>query len=755
MGTYSLHTAAATVVLPATNVPGYEITPGYTTQLPGAVLNSEEFDSGNGGWTAGAATRITRVAFPDTSDMSLFIERLATAGAATITRSFSGLIVGRKYYATSRQSIPGAPGTRVMQLPSTPGIVAAESGAGGGGYTAVFIAAATTQTITLSVEGVPAGGTGVYSAGMYVRGFSLTLLASSFYTPPVMQPPVTVPGGTVPLSVKSAEVTLDDAWTPYVQATLVCYAPSIETLEALDPRKGLRVNVTLSQSWGDASGNWNSFGYRAPVTRTFNLSLRERAVDKKTGEMTLTLASDEALLLDYALVATTPDAAPLASQSSLRSIVNYVLGKVGAALSAGSDTDVTVSQSPNLVLDPRGTTAAGNVPSAGGSSGTRTMVNGPFSGGPLGVNTAHRVMNSTAAASFIQLQAEPTTALAPVVAGETYTASAYVAASTVASTPTIYFEWRDAANAQIGGITSFNSPDLVPAFGALTRISGTMIAPPGAVALRLRYRVTGAFPLNSSFTITGMQLEASPVVTTYFDGASTNTGIYTYAWQGTANASTSTRGLVTPRSEQLLDWKPGASAWDFLEPIVQATGYRLWCDEGRVWRLAKEWNTQTQINVSPGTGLTAGIDQISRNEAWYDSVVIEYRWTDREGRQQVKWDIAGVPGNSTDTTVYADTPYPGPGAAASVLRRADGKGRIITPSSINDYKATPGMVLQISLPDSPVQTGMLSSVTWNLPDDVMQVGSRALTDTPASAWVNALGTWAAATGSWAAATGTN
>jgi hypothetical protein len=740
VGTHSLHTATATAILPAVNVPGYELEPGYTTQLPGSVTQ-QTFDTGLEGWTAGANSKLVFGTHPASGEKAMIVVRTGgAAGAAIASRAFSGLIVGRKYFISALFALPSPSNDRVLRLPATAGSIAAESGAGAGGYGTSFVATATTQTVQLIVDNVPAGDPGFEPVGMYVRDVKLFLLASSFYTPPVMQPPRTIAGGMVNLSVKSTSITLDDSWSPYAQATLVCYAPSIEILEALDPRKGLRVKVTVVQRWGDENGDWNSFGYRAPVVRTFDFSLRERAVDKQTGEMTLTLASDEALLLDYALVATTADQTPIGLQSSFRSIVNYVLGKVGAALAPGDDTHVTVSQSPNLFNTPsarrglpvasRGWTSFGGTLGYDPDQDTYTILPGGTPTGSGGLYISELIN------------------VGPGEKLEPYTAYTYSANLYGSTTPVLPY---------VGGTGVAGGAVAGPAVSGYFPRSSVTFTTAGAGSVT--FYVLNASPTAATgqhvYAVQDAQLEKGSVATPYFDGNKAADSKYTYRWQGAADASPSVRTLVTPRSEQLLDWTPGRSAWDFLEPIVQAAGYRLWCDEARVWHLAKSWNTQNQINLSPDNGLTAGVDRISRNEAWYDSVVIEYQWTDRAGVQQKRYDVAGVGGNSTLLLQYTDTPFPGAGAAASVLRRADGKGRIISPEAINNYLATPGDVVQISLPNSPVQTGLLSNVTWNLPEDRMQIASRGLTDTPANAWLNAVGPWTAATGPWTAAIGTN
>lgn len=132
----------------------------------------------------------------------------------------------------------------------------------------------------------------------------------------------------VPLSVVDAQVTLDEGWSPYAQARLTCWTPPQALLDAIDPREGVRVNLTLTQDWGTEEAPYGSV-YREPVTRTFDLALRGREVDHETGTMTLDLASDEALAQDYRLV---DDEPMVLGVTDVATIVNTCLALIGAGL---------------------------------------------------------------------------------------------------------------------------------------------------------------------------------------------------------------------------------------------------------------------------------------------------------------------------------------------------------------------------------------------------------------------------------------
>jgi len=186
-------------------------------------------------------------------------------------------------------------------------------------------------------------------------------------------------------------------------------------------------------------------------------------------------------------------------------------------------------------------------------------------------------------------------------------------------------------------------------------------------------------------------------------------------------------------------WEPDVTGWDFLESIIQKSGLRLWCDESRAWRL------DDAVEVLPGTlalsyqgTMTAASDTLSRNsDGWCDAVVVKYEWTEPDGTRQVAYDSAtAVGGGSKVLTVsHRDTRYPGPGAAANILRHQANRGRTVEVDAVSDYAATPGTACVITLEDTPAQTGIVAGVTWRMPADEMRLTFRDLSDTPPGAYL--------------------
>ena len=184
---------------------------------------------------------------------------------------------------------------------------------------------------------------------------------------------VRLQGGDL-LSPEGGQVTMDESWSPYIGGQLTVPLPEDPALvQALDPRAGARLHVRMSQQFGSAftigdltagegtstaawttglagaplstwtgrySTPYNASGSRASRIRTFDLGVRERAIDYDAGVVDLTPASDEALLQDMRnLTATrrTP------TSETILAAVTMALASIGA---------VVVTSVPDVQLEP-------------------------------------------------------------------------------------------------------------------------------------------------------------------------------------------------------------------------------------------------------------------------------------------------------------------------------------------------------------------------------------------------------------------
>jgi hypothetical protein len=257
---------------------------------------------------------------------------------------------------------------------------------------------------------------------------------------------------------------------------------------------------------------------------------------------------------------------------------------------------------------------------------------------------------------------------------------------------------------------------------------------------------TTAWASGNTIDATGLTVTEGTDEVEFFDGAWSDPH-YTYAWTGTANASSSTRTRKDSRDPDALKQAPGTTDWDFLDSLVRTAGLRLYCDELRRWYLVDRasYTVPGSVRISEGVNATDGDDTVSLQgttpdgaPAWYTGLVVVYRWTDSAGVQQTAYDAAG-----TAQKVYRielNRPYPGPGLAASRLAQATGRGRVQNLTALSDLTTTPGMSLVSTLPATPIQTGTVSAVTWYWAaegdrHDLMDVRSRGLVDTSETAWM--------------------
>lgn len=109
------------------------------------------------------------------------------------------------------------------------------------------------------------------------------------------------------LNLISCSITTDETWAPYIQGTLTCALPADPAV--LDPRLSARVLIVVTDT--PLTGT--------PLTYSYDLGVRIRTI-QPDGTVTVTLASDEALMQDYGINGDYGD-----NSGSLRSALNLWL----------------------------------------------------------------------------------------------------------------------------------------------------------------------------------------------------------------------------------------------------------------------------------------------------------------------------------------------------------------------------------------------------------------------------------------------
>jgi hypothetical protein len=539
---------------------------------------------------------------------------------------------------------------------------------------------------------------------------------------------VTDGGDTYPLAPTAGRVRMDEAWAPHVQGSLTIPLPDALVQGLVDPRESGRVSLSSTSTPHPITPG--------PVESiTFDLGIRERRINHQDATLELELASDEAILQDDVLLDDEPDLSALDYQSSLRDIINNViLSRIGATLEpGGADAPFRVlSDSTNLIPNP---SAEVNTTGVSGINSTLSRVTDWAADGAA----SFKLTNGTSS-GFASIGGDTGGLRLGMQPGRTYTFSATVRLS-AAQGGTIGTQARKVSLVyrNSGGTYVEAYSPAAPNAAGVTRLSVTVAIPLGATEAFLRV-FNGS--TAGAIWIDAMRLsEVDPTLGAdnelYFDGDSTDTAEYGYAWTGTPHNSTSTREALISRSPDLLKWEPGVSAWDFVQPLFQAAGLRLFCDHQRTWRLVDSAyiaDGATQLSVT-GNAITA-TDTISRDaDEWYDAALAVYTWRDADGITQRRYDFHAAPGHTRVRVFEIERAYPGPGVAEYAVKVAEGRGREVNATAVSRYTVRPSQPVTITLPDAPVQTGAVSAVEFNLDDDRMSIRTRGLTDTPPEAWL--------------------
>ncbi|ROP64689.1 hypothetical protein [Curtobacterium sp. ZW137] len=531
-----------------------------------------------------------------------------------------------------------------------------------------------------------------------------------------------------PLDVKTASITVDEGFSPYVSATLTIAHPGLTIMALIDPTATPRRTVTLTAvQGGDASGT---------VTMTLNLTARQ--IVAESGEVGLNIANDEARLQDYSpaspqsLVAST-------YQASVRAIVNRVL-----TVALGATTTATVVSGVDVPFktyaDAQNLMPNGNFEvSSGQWTAVACTLAQVTTWKQTGTYSLRITPNSTATGSYASLALN----LTP---GQTYTMQAYLRVG-VALTGTLNGDaLKLQATATLSGVTrivarSNAGTNTLNTTSVLT-MTWTVPALAESSTVRLINGATNSSANNlvyfDAVTIfEGDGTDTNGTALVYFDGDTPDTAEYRYDWDGDAGLSSSTRTALVQREADTLVWQPGTNAMEFLQPILQTVGLRLFQDIGGAWKLADNGyrDVSQQTRVAYGYNLYRATDLVSRTASqtddlplFADAVVLRYTWEDSiTGATKTASDIAAPAGFTKPYVLeLTDTPFPGAGRAAYLLGRLKARTRQLVVVGAIDVNARPGQDAVITTLDGGVQTGYVDAITWDLGADEMTVTTKAL-----------------------------
>ncbi|PVE76098.1 hypothetical protein [Microbacterium testaceum] len=659
-------------------------------------------------WVASGFNLSLRTDMGNPTPTAVRFTRTTTAAArvsVVVGTGFPQFASGVRILATVRASV-AMPGTQVYSRPT---------------------ASSATSQVLLGTVNIPAGVSEIDVTGTPHSGTNSTSAGIS-----LTFPTVTTTGQTLDITRVIVERKPDTLPAPYFDGGTVSTDPLV------------------TYQWdglGTAPNRMSSILTRTvtvpgvPVwipsdTRTFDMAMLSREVSHDGRSVDLELATDEALLMNYSTL--TDDYEPMQRQDSLRSIVNYVLDRAipGAQLQATGAADrpfSVLSDSTNLVLNPRITDLA---PHNAWNVSRMYDTTWPGTHNGVPVNGVH-LYNPTGQDSYVEVGSG--TQAAGMQPGRTYTASMEGSVRTVIGGTN--WERQRAlvmhAYSPTNGYSIWNSAKIPNAAGSSARVSITFTIPSDATQWFLR-----AYHGGSSGTITWAKPRVSethkysgPHNIDFFNGQGPNTSEYAYSWSGASDNSASRRFSLIDRAPDLLVWRAGESAWDFLETLKNAAGLRLFCDEQRRWWLVDgaEWDVPGRVSVRANNTIE-GTDIVdAAGDSAAQGVIARFSWRDTEGNQKTKDDVAGNAGRAL--LVEFDRPYPGPGTAAAILSRRAGQGRTQDVTILSDLSVTPGQEISITLPGTENQLGTLQSAQFDLANGSMRLESTGLTEVTPGSWL--------------------
>lgn len=176
-------------------------------------------------------------------------------------------------------------------------------------------------------------------------------------------------------------------------------------------------------------------------------------------------------------------------------------------------------------------------------------------------------------------------------------------------------------------------------------------------------------------------------------------------------------------------WKRIAerTGWDQINELVQAAGLVLYCDVDGKFYLTESAAVSGELELTDQDNITRLNSSITRNsEKFFNRVTIEYR---NEGAATV-YDIDAINFWSTGykgiNLVREGIPFPGYGAATSLLNRGKTRGEIYSVEAISNYNARPRQNMTINLTDETDKTAIIQSISFSLPSARMSVDIRDL-----------------------------
>lgn len=544
----------------------------------------------------------------------------------------------------------------------------------------------------------------------------------------------TVTWRTVELDVLGGLLTMDENWSPFVQADLKIATPDEATLALLDPRRQdtLRdaVRLEIAETGGTAyTADW--------------LTVRELK-PSLDGTTTLTLASRDVLLQESVWTGPTDDY-PTSLTGSFINIVEYAVFIANLPLDErGVDQPFpvywdAVNRIPNAApfngadqwtrTGWRGIVNCANPNpqiNEGGTGDRYTLMQctGPASGTANAVLALHPWTNTAGRLEGVKVEERKEYSLGVETMVHTLVGTGRTIRARMIAR--FYDQFGNANWGDRRGDYVTLPQGLTAATGAYKRPTLSVTAPRGAQTMGVILELDGIrngdfYRVKKAMLNDGLRIEPQ-----WFHGSSASDANYVYEFSGNAFESPSTRRALTTPDRDMLIWETGVSSWEFLTGPLRVTGKRVWADgDGVTYLSPTRENIVGAVSILEGVNLTGGSTSIDRgSDEFAHNLLLRFKWNTRDGPQTAYSLQASSTPVSGKTLVVDIDGYPDSNIGYNMLQALRSRGRASEATAVSKYDVRPGMALALKLPDTPIQTGRVSSVRFDFDTDEMTVRGR-------------------------------
>lgn len=189
------------------------------------------------------------------------------------------------------------------------------------------------------------------------------------------------------------------------------------------------------------------------------------------------------------------------------------------------------------------------------------------------------------------------------------------------------------------------------------------------------------------------------------------------------------------------------TVWSIMADLAAASSLRLWCDHGRVWRLAAptalDPTTLTLTRASRATDDTdvdgeyadvlvwrgtAEARMTDGTDEWFEPVAVTQWWPASPSLAPHVVHLWEEDFGRLDVSSIPIDFYPSDAQMAARLARLSSRGRVLTITAPLDPTARIGQPIVTGPPSMPAMEGVVASVTLSVPEDIMNIRTRSTVD---------------------------